>query len=145
MKKYSLLVYLFSLFLLSGNIPLQPQACYDQHCFELMLARTPEEQRQGLMFRDQLPPRAGMLFIYEEEQPLSFWMKNTLIPLDIIWLNKNKVVIYISKNTLPCKADPCPRIEPKEKSAYVLEINGGLSDEIGLKVGDQLALHHLEN
>ena len=65
-------------------------------------------------------------------------MKNTLIPLDIIWINANNEVVFISENTIPCEKDFCPSIEPVREAKYVLEINGGLVEKIGLKIGDKL-------
>ena len=65
-------------------------------------------------------------------------MKNTLIPLDIIWINGNEEVVSINKNSQPCKKDYCPIIKPTKDAKYVLEINGGLSEEIGLSVGNKV-------
>lgn len=114
------------------------RVCFKDNCFEVELARTREEQAQGLMFRQSLSRDKGMLFIFPGEGIYSFWMKNTLIPLDIIWINENKEVVFISENILPCEKDPCPLFGPDKKANYVLEINGGVSKEIGLKVGDKV-------
>lgn len=112
--------------------------CYQNTCFEVKLAQTKAEKRKGLQGRRKLGQNQGMLFIYPKERQLSFWMKDTLIPLDIIWLNKNKEVIKIKHKAQPCKSEPCPTFEPEEKSQYVLEIKGGRSKEIGLKEGKKL-------
>ena len=88
------------------------------------------------MFREKLDADKGMLFIYEKEGKYPFWMKNTLIPLDIIWIDKNKEVVFISANAQPCKEDYCPSILPPENAKYVLEINGGVSEKIGLAIGE---------
>jgi uncharacterized membrane protein (UPF0127 family) len=93
------------------------------------------------MFREDLDPNRGMLFIFEEEGVYPFWMKNTLIPLDIIWIDKSKTVVFISKNTLPCEQEPCPTINPRKKAKYVLELCGGTADRIGLKAGDRLVFN----
>ncbi|MDD3420968.1 MAG: DUF192 domain-containing protein [Methanocellales archaeon] len=106
-------------------------------CFYVELATTPDERALGLMFREHLDPDKGLLFIFEEEGVHPFWMKNTLIPLDIIWISEDKAVVFISKNTKPCKTDICPSINPGKKAKYVLEVNGGISDKIGLRVGDK--------
>jgi hypothetical protein len=119
----------------------QGQVCFKNNCFDVELAITQEEQMQGLMFRRSLDKNKGMLFIFNEEGLASFWMKNTLIPLDIIWINKNKEVVFINENTQPCKQDPCPSISPDKKARYVLEINDGISKEIGLKVGDSMEIY----
>jgi len=94
------------------------------------------------MSRESLEPNQGMLFIFEKEGEYPFWMKNTLIPLDIIWINGEKNVVFVSQNTQPCLEDPCPTIEPNEKAKYVLEINGGISKEMGLAVGDKIDIEY---
>lgn len=120
------------------------RVCFENNCFNVELARTREEQAQGLMFRQSLGRDRGMLFIFTEEGMYNFWMKNTLIPLDIIWINENKEVVFISENTQPCEKDPCPLFNPDKKAKYVLEINEGVSKEIGLKVGDRLDFNTTE-
>jgi len=116
----------------------QKQVCFKENCFSVELADSLYEHSRGLMFRKQLNLDKGMLFIFKEENKHSFWMKNTLIPLDIIWINKDKKVVFISRNAQPCKKDACPLIPPDKKAQYVLELNGGISDKIGLKVGDKI-------
>lgn len=116
----------------------ETQVCFKDHCFSVELALTPQEKGRGLMYREVLPKDRGMLFIYENEGIHSFWMKNVLIPLDIIWLDKDKKVVYIAENCQPCPDDPCPIIKPETPAKYVFEINGGLAGEIGLSAGDQL-------
>jgi hypothetical protein len=117
----------------------QSKVCFEDTCFIVELAIKPRERSRGLMFRDHLDEDKGMLFIHEREGEYSFWMKNVSIPLDIIWINEEKVVVFISENAQPC-SDSCPSIKPSGKAKYVLEINGGISDEIGLKVGDKIML-----
>ena len=114
------------------------QVCFKNNCFTVELAITTQERTRGLMFREKLDLDKGMLFIFENEEKYSFLMKNTLIHLDIIWINKDEEVVFISKNTQPCKSDPCPIINPDKKAQYVLELNGGITDKIGLEVGDKI-------
>ena len=90
------------------------------------------------MFREELDSNEGMLFIFNDEAAYSFWMKNTLIPLDIIWLNRGKEVVFISKNVQLCENDSCPLISSNKKALYVLELNAGMADKIGLNVGDKM-------
>ncbi len=90
----------------------------------------------GLMHRDRLATDAGMLFIFDTEKPRSFWMKNTLIPLDIIFVSHDFKIMHIAKNATPCKADPCPTYNSGYPVKYVVEINAGLSEKMGLRVGD---------
>lgn len=103
---------------------------------------TPEERSNGLMFRESLDLKKGILFVFKEEGRHAFWMKNTLISLDIIWVNENKEIVFINENTPPCKVQPCPIIEPAENAKYVLEINGGISKKIGLIVGDKINIEY---
>ena len=118
----------------------QGRVCFKDNCFNVELALTPQDKNQGLMFRESLELDKGMLFIYEKSGKYSFWMKNVLFPLDIIWIDENKEVVFISENILPCKSDPCPSVKPDKEAKYVLEINGGLSEKIGLAVGDRLEI-----
>ena len=90
------------------------------------------------MFRESLEQDRGMLFVFEKENIYPFYMKNTLVPLDIIWINADKRIIHISKNTPPCITKECPNIEPDGKARFVLEVNAGVSDKIGIAVGDEL-------
>jgi len=114
------------------------QVCLKDTCFDVELAITIEEMARGLMSREKLEENKGMLFIYEKEQIHGFWMKDTLIPLDIIWLNKNKEVVFIKKNAEPCGNLICIPTIPPQKAQYVLEINAGLADKINLNIGEQL-------
>jgi uncharacterized membrane protein (UPF0127 family) len=102
------------------------------------LAITDAERARGLMFREKLLPDQGMLFVFERESAVAFWMKNTLIPLDMLWLDRDRRVVHIEKNVPPCKADPCPSYAPARPGLYVLELPAGAADRFGLKAGDRL-------
>jgi uncharacterized membrane protein (UPF0127 family) len=108
--------------------------------YKVELARTPEETSQGLMFRESLAPRTGMLFLFKDADVRPFWMKNTMIPLDIIWLEAEGRVVFISANTPPCKADPCPSYDPKVPAVTVLEIAGGLAKAEKVEVGSRIQI-----
>jgi uncharacterized protein len=108
--------------------------------YALELALTPEDQAQGLMFRENLPPRTGMLFLFPELGPHHFWMKNTMIPLDMIWMDASGKVVFVSPQTPPCRADPCPTYGPDEPVQQVLEIAGGMAEKEGIQVGSVLKL-----
>lgn len=124
-----------------GTQPLS-SVCLKNNCFNVQIAETFWEQRHGLMFVKHLPADEGMLFVYDNEGIFSFWMKNTLIPLDIIWINSEKEVVFISENTQPCQSESeCFIIDPGKKAQYVLEINGGLVEKIGLRVGDKVSVN----
>jgi uncharacterized protein len=106
--------------------------------YRLELAKTPEEQAQGLMFRESLPDRAGMLFLFPDASVHKFWMKNTMIPLDMVWLDAGGKVIFVSANTPPCKADPCGNYGPDAPASSVLEIAGGMAAKEKIAPGSML-------
>ncbi len=108
--------------------------------YTLEIARTPEEQSQGLMYREALAPRTGMIFLFSDGGAHHFWMKNTMIPLDILWLDAGGKVLFVSANTPPCKSDPCPTYGPEAPAPIVLEIAGGLASREGAQPGASLKL-----
>jgi len=112
------------------------QVCFGKNCFSVELAKTTAEQEKGLMDRTELDKNKGMLFIFNTEGVYSFWMKSTLIPLDMIWIGANKKVVFIARNVQPCKTLICPTINPLVNAKYVLEINAGLALEKRIKVND---------
>jgi uncharacterized membrane protein (UPF0127 family) len=127
---------IIGLVFLGGKENRSSEACFGNNCFFVEVASTAGEREHGLMSRTQLDVDKGMLFVFEKEEVYPFWMKNTLIPLDMLWIDSNYRVVYIERNALPCASDPCPVFNPGKKAKYVLEINGGLSDKIGIKEGD---------
>ena len=101
--------------------------------FEVELAETPQEKTQGLAGREELCPQCGMLFIYNQENKYPFWMKGMLIPLDIIWINKNKKIVDYIEYAQPQgarKIIDLPIYKPKEKAQYILELPGGTIKKI---------------
>jgi uncharacterized protein len=110
----------------------------------LEVARTPKEQEIGLMYRKVLPDDRGMLFQFPSPQPASFWMKNTLIPLDIVFLRKG-VVQYIASGVPPCTADPCPSYGPRTLIDMVIELRSGRAAELSLKVSDRVTIKFLNS
>lgn len=113
----------------------------DETAITAEVVRTPEEQAQGLMFRPYLGEKEGMLFAFEDSAPRGFWMFNTLIPLDIVWLDSNKKVVEISEMTPPCKSPDytqCPSYGGTADSSYVIELKAGQVAAHKLKIGDQL-------
>ena len=111
--------------------------------YKLELALTPEDQAQGLMYRESLAPNTGMLFVFPTSEPHHFWMKNTMIPLDMIWMDAAGKVVFISAHTPPCKADPCPTYGPDGPARQVLEIAGGMAAKEKITVGSTLSLQGL--
>lgn len=102
---------------------------------DIEIAQTDYETQTGLMYRKSMEEHQGMLFIFQEEQPRSFYMKNTEFSLDIIYINKKKEVVSIQKNTIPYDKNSLPSGEPV---LYVLEIKAGLSDRWGVEIGDSV-------
>lgn len=110
----------------------------DGSAITVELAMTDEERARGLMFRERIRPDEGMLFVFDEEELHSFWMKNTLVPLDILWLGRDRRIVHIASDVPPCKADPCPTYGPAVPAAYVLELKAGEALARGIKLGDRL-------
>lgn len=108
--------------------------------FRVQVAETFKQREVGLMFREHMGNDEGMVFLFEREEPLNFWMKNTLIPLDMVFMDKDWKVVSIQKQAQPCKADPCVLYPSGENAKYVLEINGGLSDKLGIQKGATVRL-----
>ena len=109
--------------------------------FKVEIADTAAKKTLGLMNRENLPQDSGMLFIVEDESKKSFWMKNTLIPLDIIFINSNLEIVKIQKNAQPCKTIACGTYSSEKSAKYVVEINGGLSDKLEIKEGQKIQLN----
>ena len=118
-----------------GNLTIVPSVSQSPVYLEIEIADDETERMRGLMDRISLPDNAGMLFIFEDEEPRSFWMKNTFISLDIIFINSNKEIVSIQKYTQPKTTFAVPSDKPAK---YVLEVNAGFSDEHGLSPGDKL-------
>ncbi|KFN49139.1 DUF192 domain-containing protein [Arenimonas composti] len=97
------------------------------------------ERQRGLMFRDRLERGTGMVFVHEREQPLAYWMKNTRIPLDILYFDAQRRLVSVS-NAPPCSAERCPPYPARGPAMYVLELNAGEAESLGLVPGDTLTL-----
>lgn len=104
------------------------------------IADTEPVRERGLMFRDHLGPNEGMVFVFPASGFYPFWMKNTLIPLDMIWLDARGRVVSIAQSVPPCKADPCPSFPPAGNATYVVEVVSGFCREHGVKAGDTVKL-----
>ena len=100
------------------------------------IAADDDTRAQGLMYRESVAEDRGMLFLFRDSAMRPFWMKNTLVPLDIIWIDDGFRIVDISAQTPPCRTDPCPSYPPKGQSRFVLELAGGQAAARGLKIGD---------
>jgi uncharacterized membrane protein (UPF0127 family) len=116
------------------------EALIEGQVFQLEVVRTPEERARGLMDRTSLPRDSAMLFVYEQEQELRFWMKNTLIPLDILFLDARGVVVNVhTMHPQPGATDDDLQRYPSAAPAqYAIEMNAGLAAEHGFGPGDQV-------
>lgn len=111
------------------------------------VADEPAERARGLMFRKELPAMTGMLFIYESPRPASFWMKNTLIPLDMIFMDARGTIRHIHPSAVPLDLTPVPGNRPGDPDPnrlMVLEIAGGEAERLGLKEGMGMAFPALD-
>ncbi|MEM5777567.1 MAG: DUF192 domain-containing protein [Candidatus Aenigmatarchaeota archaeon] len=95
-----------------------------------------EERARGLMFRESLAKNNGMIFVFDKEMNVTFWMKNTFLPLDMIFISSNGTINEIKENVQPCYEDPCPIYPSLYPSKYVLEVNANFSKKNNIKVGD---------
>lgn len=119
-------------------VPL-PQAVFpDGFAVDLDLALTPEEISSGLMFRPSLPENRGMLFLFDQPRLPSFWMKNTLIPLDLVFLDETGAVVDVIADVQPCAADPCPNYPPSSPAQAVLEIGARVAAAHNVEVGSTI-------
>lgn len=111
--------------------------CFGNNCFIAEEATTIFEKARGLSGRKSLDADKGMLFSFGFSGIYPFTMKNTLIPLDIIWMDKNYKVVDIKENCAPCRGFFCPPIIPSRFAKYVLEINAGFCERLEIKIGEE--------
>ncbi len=130
------------IFLIQNNLGGTPEVCLEENCFLVELAKTNDEKSKGLMFREFLEDNQGMLFIYNLDGEYNFWMKNTLIPLDIIWINAEREIVHIEHKAQPCD-EQCEIIKPEKNARFVLEINGGLAEKLGIKLGNKIDFYNI--
>lgn len=102
------------------------------------LARSRREISRGLMYREEVPAGEGMLFFMGRLGLHSFWMKNCLTALDIIWLNERWEIVHVERGVPPCREEPCPNYAPMQASLYVLEVGPGESEKLGLRIGARI-------
>ncbi|MCA1779119.1 MAG: DUF192 domain-containing protein [Xanthomonadaceae bacterium] len=113
--------------------------------YTVEIADTPALQARGLMFRDELADDRGMLFIWRRAEPRAFWMRNTRIPLDILYLGSDRRIVGWSLNTPPCRTRQCPSYPSGALAQYVLEVNAGEMERLGVELGDQVRFANLPN
>jgi uncharacterized membrane protein (UPF0127 family) len=121
------------------TLPKQPLTIVDdnghRHAFQVEMATTPQQQETGLMFRTAVPADGGMLFLFPTVQPEPFWMKNTLVPLDMVFINPDGTIRAIAENTVPESLAP---VDSGGPVLAVLELQGGLTAKEDISVGDRV-------
>ena len=127
---------------LGQSLPISAQVAIGDRILGLEVARTQEQQATGLMYRTALADDRGMLFEFKPPQSVRFWMKDVVIPLDMIFIKDGKVKA-ISASVPPCKTNPCPTYGPGTLIDRVIELRGGRAKEIGLTVGTPLNIKFL--
>ncbi|NBC97123.1 MAG: DUF192 domain-containing protein [Deinococcus-Thermus bacterium] len=115
------------------TVPVVVATADGEHLFRAEVADTTEERSRGLMFREELAPDAGMLFLFDPPRRVSFWMKNTYISLDMLFIDAAGRIVHIAERTEPESLDGHG---PDQRVRAVLEINGGLADRLGIGPGD---------
>ena len=118
-----------------SQVPLTIHSASGDHAFTVEVAETPAQQEQGLMFRHSLAPDRGMIFPYDPPQNVAFWMKNTLIPLDMVFIRADGTIARIA-TAPPLDETPVPAGEP---IAGVLELAGGRAAQLGIRAGDRVS------
>lgn len=111
------------------------------HRFTIEIAADDASRAHGLMDRTKMDADHGMLFVFEDDAPRAFWMKNTKIPLDMLFFDADAKLVSVQHNVPPCVADPCAGYSSGAPARYVLELNAGQANELGLTPGDAMAIH----
>lgn len=117
----------------------------DHFVVAVEVASDDEMRSQGLMYRDHLTDDRGMIFLFTQAGEYPFWMKNTLIPLDMIWMDSQHRIVHIAHDVQPCKADPRPNYPPNAQALSVLELAAGVAAKHHLANGDVLRFEGMDN
>jgi uncharacterized membrane protein (UPF0127 family) len=117
---------------------------FEGHRYFVDIADDDQSRARGLMFVDEMADNRGMVFIFRREAPRSFWMRNTRIPLDIIYLDRDLRVVSIAADTPPCRTRQCPSYPSEGPAQFVLELNAGQAAAIGLDPGEQIQIENIE-
>ena len=128
--------------LIAGTVRATPTVTLrlHEHAFSAEVAADDLSRAQGLMNRTHLAAGSGMLFVFRHSDQRWFWMKNTLIPLDILFFDSSRKLVSMQTDVPPCRQDPCPTYPSEEPARYVLELAAGTAARIGARIGDQLSI-----
>jgi uncharacterized membrane protein (UPF0127 family) len=118
-----------------------PYVELDGQRFSVEIAEDDAARQHGLMERTAMEADHGMLFVFQDDAPRAFWMKNTKIPLDMLFFDRDRRLVSVQHDVPPCTADPCPAYSSGAPAAYVLELNAGQARRIGAAPGDEIAIH----
>ena len=111
------------------------------HTFTIEFAEDDASREHGLMDRTAMDADHGMLFVFQDDAPRAFWMKNTKIPLDMLFFDAERRLVSVQRNVPPCVTDRCPAYSSGAPARYVLELNAGQAEKLGLTSGDELIVH----
>ena len=126
-------------------LPIEAKICFQKNkCVLLEVANTFKERRKGLMFRNSLKENHGMLFILDKPINIDIWMKNTLLPLDIIFISNTKI-LNIYENLLPCTKKNCAKFNSKFKVDKIIELNAGAVKKFNIQIGKILEIEDFKN
>lgn len=125
------------------SLPITAQAEIEGETIQLEVASTPEQQAMGFMFRPSIPDDRGMLFPFDPPRPVQFWMRNVVVPLDMVFLRDGEVQA-VAENVPPCTTPRCPVYGPATAVDQVLELRGGRATELGIEKGDRLSITFLD-
>lgn len=123
-------------------LPLSAKTTIGDQTLYLEVARTPEQMEKGLMFRANLPKNQGMLFVFEQSEPVSFWMQNVVFPLDVVFIKDDVIQKVVSAPA--CFSDPCPVFESGVPTDQAIELRAGRVAELGLQVGSRIRLELIQ-
>lgn len=142
MKRLALLSVLLTMAGCAGAAPrtTAPAVQLHGHRFSTEIVADEASRERGLMMRTELPADHSMLFVFPDVELRWFWMKNTLIPLDILYFDASRKLVSMQLDVPPCKADPCPSYPSDAPARYVLELKAGTARSIGAQVGDELTV-----
>ena len=132
---FSVIVLIIVYFFVGNNT--EDKVCFSSDCVNVKISDDSSERQRGLMYVSFLEESKGMLFVFEKNGLHGFWMKNTLIPLDIIWISEDYDVVNV-ETAEPCEEDPCPVYVPEKEARYVLEVNSGWANRNEIRVGDEV-------
>ena len=109
--------------------------------YSIEIAEDDASRQHGLMERESMPEDHGMLFVFQDDQPRAFWMKNCKFAQDMLFFDADRRLLSVQHDVPPCTADPCPAYPSGAPARYVLELNAGQAPKLGVTVGDELQIH----